>query len=172
MLKKTITSLLIFISMSSGIVFAENKPMCNVRFTLEKTEGLTEDVEVILKLEDNTCASITLTKENDYVCETVLPKMKAEIVEVIPEEVIIESTKELELTDYFDCKLDNKIEKTKDAETNELKENKCEKSDQGEGVVKVNFQDNLLSILDTVIYTCSALAILGIIFGIIMFVRR
>ena len=150
----------------SSYVYADDYKLHTVNFNIEGGEYLTEDIELILYYDDDTCTSILLENKNNYSASTVLREgeVKVEILNLIENENLnIEYNKKININKDQEYKLTvteaNKEKESKDIEIEEPKENKN------------YFKSNLLSILDTIMVTAIVLAIVAAIFGIIA-IRR
>ena len=179
--KKIIVLFFIGTMLLSSYVYADDYKLHTVNFNIEGGEYLTEDIELILYYDDDTCTSILLENKNNYSASTVLREgeVKVEILNLIENEnVNVEYDKEININkdmDYIVTISEIKAEETEVKESNVIKREseEIEESNNSKKEVKENknYQSTLTNILNTITVTCAALGIVGIIF-IIIYIRR
>ena len=172
MFKKIIILFFIGTMFLSSYVYADDYKLHTVNFNIEGGKKLTEDIELILYYDDDTCTSILLEKESNYKTSTVLREgeVKVKISNLIENEnVNVEYDKEININKDLDY-----IITISEANKEEIEENEIEQSNDIKEEPKENknyFKSNLLSILNTLMVTAIVIAIVAAIFGIIM-IRR
>ena len=158
----------------SSYVYADDYKLHTVNFSIEGGKKLTEDIELILYYDDDTCTSVLLENKNNYSASTVLREgeVKVEILNLIENENLnIEYNKKININKDQEYKITvteaNKEKESKDIEIEEPKGNNPESPFE----YKSGFKGTVVSILNTITVTCAALGIVGIIF-IIIYIRR
>ena len=172
MFKKIIILFFIGTMFLSSYVYADEYKLHTVNFSIEGGENLTEDIELILYYDDDTCTSILLENEKNYNVSTKLRegKVKVKISNLTEiENVNVEYDKEININKDMDYKItvskaDEKEEKIISPDLKGTKE-KTEKNEN-------NYKSNLLNILSKLMITAIVIAIVAAIFGIIMIRRR
>ena len=162
MFKKIIILFFIGTMFLSSYVYADEYKLHTVNFSIEGGENLTEDIELILYYDDDTCTSILLENEKNYNVSTKLRegKVKVKISNLTEiENVNVEYDKEININKDMDVikRESEEIEESNNSKK-EVKENK-------------NYKSSLTNILDTIMVTAIVLAIVAAIFGIIA-IRR
>ena len=181
MIKKIIILFFIGTMFLSSYVYADEYKLHTVNFSIEGGENLTEDIELILYYDDDTCTSILLENEKNYNVSTKLRdgKVKVKISNLTEiENVNVEYDKEININkdmDYIVTISEIKAEETEVKESNVIKREseEIEESNNSKKEVKENknYKSSLTNILDTIMVTAIVLAIVAAIFGIIA-IRR
>lgn len=181
MFKKIIILFFIGTMFLSSYVYADEYKLYTVNFNIEGGEYLTEDIELILYYDDDTCTSILLENEKNYNISTKLRegKVKVKISNLTEiENVNVEYDKEININkdmDYIVTISEIKAEETEVQESNVIKREseEIEESNNSKREVKENknYKSSLTNILDTIMVTAIVLAIVAAIFGIIA-IRR